>query len=109
MDIMASYRNLGKPVYSYLHMRWVKGHQGRYLTYKKLSTQAKMNIQADELAEEYRELNQGQHRAQALSQPCTEPIPGQRVQLIINGYVVTQSHAKWIRYQTTGYDMRQYL
>ena len=41
-----------------------------------------------------------------MSQPCIEPIPGQRVQLIINGYAVTQSHAKWIRYQITGYNMR---
>jgi hypothetical protein len=72
-----SYRNLGKPVYSYLHMLWVKGHQDCYLTYEKLSTQAKTNIRADEFVEQYRESNQGQHRAQALSQPCNEPIPGQ--------------------------------
>jgi hypothetical protein len=80
-----------------------------------MSTQAKINMRADELAEEYREQHQGQNRTAALSKPCTEPIPGQCIQLIVNGYAISQAPAKWIRcqitgyYQITGYDMRQYL
>jgi hypothetical protein len=68
-----------------------------------------MNMRPDELAEEYRANNQGPTRSAALSKSNTEPIPGQCIQLIVNGFAVTQSHAKWIRYQITGYVMRKYL
>jgi hypothetical protein len=110
MDIMTAFRNLGPNIYTYMTMKWDKGHEdNRYLCYEKLSMQAKMNMPADELAENYRTFNQDPHQSKALSQPCSDPIPGQRIQLIINGYTITQSHAKWIRYQISGYSMRQYL
>jgi hypothetical protein len=51
---MAAYRNLGQPIFSYITTRWVKGHQDKFLSYAHLSTQAKMNMRADELAEQYR-------------------------------------------------------
>jgi hypothetical protein len=109
MDLTTAYRHLEKHIYGYILTRWVKGHQDRYLAYNKLSTQAKMNMRADKLAEEYQANNQGPTRSAALSKSNTEPIPGQCIQLIVNGFAVTQSHAKWIRYQITGYDMREYL
>jgi hypothetical protein len=109
MDIMTAYRNLGQPIYSYIMTRWVKGHQDKFLSYANLSTQAKMNMQTDELAEQYRENHRGPHQKSHLSQPCAEPIPGQSIQLVVNGYAVSQAHAHWIRFQVTGYDMRQYL
>jgi hypothetical protein len=108
-DLTKAFRHLGPQINSYISTRRVKGHQDRYLAYNKMSTQAKMNMRADELAEEYQEHHQGQNRMAALSKPCMEPIPGQCIQLIVNGYAISQSHAKWMRYQITGYDMRHYL
>jgi hypothetical protein len=38
------------------------------------------------------------------------PMPGQGLQLIVNGFVVTQSITpRWIRHQISGYNMRVYL
>jgi hypothetical protein len=64
-----------------------------------------MNMQADKLAT-YREQHQAPHRRSGLSQPCVDPIPCQAIQLVVNGYAISQSHAHWIRFQITGYDMR---
>jgi hypothetical protein len=103
IDIMTAYRNLDQPIYSYITTRWVKGHQDKFLAYANLSTQAKMNMRADKLAEQYRENHRGPHQNSYLSQPCTEPITGQSIQLdVVNGYAVSQAHAHWIRFQVTG-------
>jgi hypothetical protein len=110
MDLMTAYRGLlGKRVYRYLDMLWVKGHQDKYTARNKLSQQTRMNIRADALADKYRERNQHPHNRNQLSLPRYDPIPGQGPQLIINGYVVTQSPTRWIRHQISGYDMRVYL
>jgi hypothetical protein len=109
MDLMTAYRNLGPTIYGYIKTRWVEGHQDRYLSYNKLSTQAKINMRADKLAETYREQPQAPHQRSGLSQPCVDPIPGQAIQLVISDYAISQSHAHWIRFQITGYDMRHYL
>jgi hypothetical protein len=44
-----------------------------------------------------------------LSKSLYDPIPGQNLQLIINGFVVTQSITRWIYHQISGYDMKVYL
>jgi hypothetical protein len=36
-------------------------------------------------------------------------MPGQGLQLIVNGFVVTQSITRWIMHQISGYNMRVYL
>jgi hypothetical protein len=69
MDIMTAFRDLGPNIYTYMTMNWVKGHQDWYLCNEKLSMQAKMNMRADELAENYRTSNQELHQSKALSQP----------------------------------------
>jgi hypothetical protein len=68
MDIMTAFRNLGPNIYTYMTTKWVKGHQDRYLRYEKLSMQAKMNMRADELVENYTTFNQDPHQSKALSQ-----------------------------------------
>jgi hypothetical protein len=110
MDLMTAYPNLGPTIYAYINTRWLKGHQDRYLlSYHKLSTQAKMNMRADKLVETYREQHQAPHWMSGLSQPCVDPIPGQVILLVLNGYAISQSHARWIRFQITGYNMQHYL
>jgi hypothetical protein len=44
-----------------------------------------------------------------LSKLLYNPIPGQNLQLIINGFVVTQSIKRWIYHQISGYDMKVYI
>jgi ribosomal protein S17E len=90
-------------------MLWVKGHQDKYTARNKLSQQAGMNIQADALADQYREQNQHTHNQNQLLLSRYDPIPGQELQLIMNGYVVTQLPTRWIRHQISGYNMRVYL
>ena len=107
MDLTTAYRALGAKIYGYMKMLWVKGHQDRHLTAAQMPISAKLNQRADALAEEYRENNQGTKHMN--SQPRAAPVPGQKVQLIVNGFAITKSHARWIRYQITGYDQRKYL
>jgi len=107
MDCMTAYRHLGRGIYEYIAHDWVKGHQGDHVPVEFLSMAARMNTRADELAEQYRVKH---HRIKgAVSLPCADPIPGQQVQLIINGFAITQHHARWIRYQINGYNLRDYL
>jgi hypothetical protein len=110
MDLMTAYRTLGPGIYKYLRMLWVKGHHDKYmLATSKLPQQAKMNIQADSLAEQHRDQHQAAHHHNRLSQVTYPPVPGQELQLLINDFVVTQSHTQSIRHQISGYDMQIYL
>ena len=68
-----------------------------------------MNVRADELAEEHRTRHQEAHNRHMLSKSLYDPIPGQNLQLVINGFAVTQSLTRWIRHQISGYDMKVYL
>ena len=68
-----------------------------------------MNVRADELAEEHRTRHQEAHNRHMLSKSIYDPIPGQNLQLVINGFAVTQSLTRWIRHQISGYDMKVYL
>lgn len=53
---------------------------------------------------------QHSHNSNLLSQATYRPDPGQALlQLIINGFVVTQSQTRWIRHQISGYDIIIYL
>jgi hypothetical protein len=101
MDLPTAYQNLGTGIYTFLQMLWVKGHQDKYT--------ARMNIRADELAEQHCDQNQAAHHRHRLSQANYLPAPGQALQLIINGFVVTQSQTRWIRHQISGYNMIIYL
>jgi len=107
MDCSTAYRNLGRDIYEYVDHAWVKGHQADRTPRHKLSLAARLNTRADELAEEYRQEFGG--RKSAMSVPKAVPLPGQRVQLVVNGFAITQHHAHWIRYQINGYNHRSYL
>jgi hypothetical protein len=108
---MTAYHGLGSRLYRYTANDVGQGspRQEVYSKTHKLSQQAHMNIQARGLAEQHCTRHQQAHNRHMLSKPMYDQIPRQNLQLIINGFTVTQSITRWIHHQISGYDMKVYL
>ena len=97
--IKKCYDELGKRV----RIRWIKAHQDTDIPHDKLSELAKLNVQADQLATNYR------LRGKRKSSPFVDHQSGQRISVSIHGRRLTSQYDSSIRFHVNGYHLRKYI
>lgn len=93
------YKELGKKI----RITWIKAHQDDHAALEKLSSSAKLNIMADQLATQYR--RSGRHK----SSETLDHQPGQKISISINGRKLTSQYDSSLRFHVNGYHLRQYI
>lgn len=81
---------------------WVKGHQDSLTPRAPISLAASLNIQADQLATEYRD------SGACRSSPTVPHIDDQQCSILINGVRLTSQYDESVRFHVNGYHLKQY-
>ena len=102
-DYMTAIRELTMSLRKRIKSQWIKGHQDDRTPYENLSRDAKLNVDADNLATQHQA---GKH---LLPKEAIPHLQEQRVTVVINGQRYPSQVYEQIRYHINGSNLKHYL
>jgi len=103
LDYMTAIKTLHKSLGLRFKSEWIKGHQDDHYSYDSLSTDARLNIDVDELATRH------QHGKKGLPTQHTPHLAEQKFSIIINGYRYPSQIDAQLRYHINGTYLKTHL